>query len=229
MKKVILIFAMVLVAAITFGQNTVDVDQSGSNPMWATGLINDAGVQQDGSNIDLDIDQVAGDWNGIRSAQSGTNLSITLDAWAGTFNDGSYGAPRGFLQSGMNSDIDVEQIATTGSNTVIVWQQSGLGYIGDNNDIDVVQEAGNSNFLHMVQYGQDHIVNLDQTAGVSNSAVTYQGSWGSLQTNNVLYGATKGLWGPEYNPAGGAELLHRRSACCQDDPLLAIVLRVPWQ
>jgi hypothetical protein len=79
-------------------------------------------------------------------------------------------------------------------NYASVRQPGGL-----DNDIDVDQNAGTSNYLLQVQYGKNDIVNLKQTAKTSNSAVTYQGNWGVNEPNNVLYGATLGSWGPLYD------------------------------
>ena len=203
MKKLNFIFALVLAAGTVMAQNVVDLEQVGNTGYWSTGLVNDAVIQQTGTNIYLDIDQIAGTSNYVRSEQSGTNLSLTYEAEAGTSNETPRGV-NGFLQDGSNGDIDIEQVAIAGSNSAQTWQQSGLGYTANNNDIDVSQNAGTSNYLFQRQSGQNHKINLEQNALTSNSAITTQGQWGALETNNTLVGASLGLWGPVYdneNPA----------------------------
>lgn len=193
MKKLTVLLTVIFMASMSFAQTNVDLDQTGNSSPWWTSEINDATITQTGTNVDADFDQVAGTYNILSSGQSGTDLSITLDATAGTHNDAD------FKQSGLNGDIDIQQVASSGNNYVQTWQQGGLGYTAEDNDIDVVQTAGTNNFLKQRQSGQDHIVNLEQTAGTYNHAETYQGQWGALETNNVIYGAELGVYGPLYD------------------------------
>lgn len=198
MKKLIFLFTMVLAVSMAMAQTNVDLDQTGSVAYWGTGLINNASVHQTGANIDADFDQISGTWNKVASTQDGTNLFLTLNANAGTSSDAD------FKQSGLNSDINITQVATSGNNYAQTWQQSGLGYIADNNDIDVVQNAETSNHLKQRQSGKNHVVNLEQNAGTYNKAETYQGQWGALETDNILVGAALGTWGPLYDNLGPA-------------------------
>lgn len=204
MKKVSLFLGMVLAASFAIAQTDVNLNQSGNSAYWATGLVNDASIQQSGTNVILDVDQIAGTDNYVRSGQSGTNLSLTYEATAKTSNSTPRGV-NGFLQDGSNGDIDIKQVATNGSNSAQTWQQGGLGYTANQNNIDVVQNAGTNNVLVQRQSGRDNIVNLNQNAGTYNHAETNQGQWGALETNNKLVGAALGIWGPGYDLTGPAK------------------------
>ena len=204
MKKLSFLFAMVFAVSMAMAQTNVDLDQTGGGTTWPATLINNASIQRVGTNVELDADQSAGTWNYLRSGQNGTNLSITYDATAGGHNTVGGTQSNGFLQNGSNGDIDIQQVATVSDNYAQTWQQGRSGYTADNNDIDVVQNAGTSNSLTQRQNGQNNVVNLQQTAATSNTAETYQGTWDWVETDNKLVGAELGTWGPLYNEDGPA-------------------------
>jgi hypothetical protein len=204
MKKLSILFAMIFAVSMAMAQTSVDLDQTGGGTTWPATLINNASIQQVGTDVTADFDQTAGTWNYLRSGQNGTNLSIRYEATAGGKNTVGGTQSNGFLQDGSNGDIDIQQVATNGDNHTQTWQQSGLGYTANNNDIDVIQTAGTSNTLIQRQSGQNHVVNLEQTAATSNSAETYQGQWGALETDNILVGAELGTNGPLYDEDGPA-------------------------
>jgi hypothetical protein len=204
MKKLIFLFAMVFAVSMAQAQVTVDLDQSGNVAYWATNLINNASIQQTGTNVNATLVQVAGTYNSLTDNQNGTNLFLNYHANAGAQNFAGDANTTGFEQSGINGHIDVTQVATTLGNNANTRQLSGLAYIAMNNDIDVTQTAGTFNNLTQTQYGQNHKINLVQTAGTSNSATISQGEWTPLEINNKLVGASLGIWGPSYDNIGPA-------------------------
>ncbi|MCJ7696308.1 MAG: hypothetical protein MUO40_12920 [Anaerolineaceae bacterium] len=191
MKKLFALLTVVFFAGFMMAQNTLDLDQTGVSAYWATGLINQSNSSQVGSGIDANIDQIAGTYNQFSSGQGGNTLDLTVNENAGTSNHGE------ILQSGNNGHIDIYQVAGT-YNYMQAWQQSGLGYIANNDKADISQTAGTYNSYVQRQSGQDQVINLNQNAGTYNTGTVYQGQWGALETNNTLVGATLGIWGPLY-------------------------------
>lgn len=205
MKKLLVIgLALVLVLGLSgfaLADNTIDIDQTSShgaaNPN--TGLYNNAWVEQGGPGSydqDVDIDQIAGDYNTVHVWQHGHSATygnkIKVDQRAGTYNVAYV-----VQKYGQHNKVDFYQDAFTDNYARINQTDGGMynilvGALSDgtiNLGAAATQiSSGSRNWLDTVQGAFNNQIGLYQSAFGDNYAYINQSgsnnSLGVYQTNS---------------------------------------------
>lgn len=170
MKKLSLVFAMVLAATFAMAQNTAKTAQTGNNngaTVAQSGIINDATVTQ------------AGNQNtGIIKEAGNNNIGVVDQAYS-IQNYGSVDQTGNLNEAYLNQGMVANAISG----------QQSTAMAASNNSGTIVQKDGEKNYSEMVQVGYVNAAGILQQ-GSNNTAHAYQGwpfgFWGETATTSAL-------------------------------------------